>query len=258
MFFVLKHKDYHGRNPIKKVWYTLFPLLIKDDFVKNDLAHYGIFTLHTVDGRVNVQKVNRKLKAWKSRLLLPDTLKGRGIDGFSSDGFVKTALFNTASYILSKVDDKRALTVCVVDRNGQYAHRAGELFRCAGSVAVFTEQPQKYRLLSDEMRSRFGADFVVRDREQTSADLDFIISPDEIPPCMYIKNERFELDEKVLRIASGFSRLLPEGISEADFAAAIALFERQSRFTNLKSETLRCGNSTVFVNDFCPEKPQAR
>ena len=249
MFFVLEHKDYHGKNPIKRLWFRLFSLSLKDNFVKTDLAHYGIFTLHTVDGRVNAQKVNRKLQAVSRRLLLPDTLKNRGINGFSSDGFVKTALFNTALYILSGVDDKRGMTVGVIDRNGEYAHRAGEMFRSAGSIVVFTEQPQKYRLLSDEMLSRFGADFVIRNREQTSADLDFIISPDEIPPCMYIKNERFELDEKVLRIASGFSRLLPKGISEADFAGAIALFGRQSRFINLKSETLRVGTQTVFVNE---------
>lgn len=248
MFFVLAHENYCGKNPIKQLFFRLFPVKKSIERIDSGLCRYGVITVRTAGGKVNAERINRMLCGYSQRLLIPDTLKGRGINGFCSDEYLKGVLFNTAAYFLSRSEgDRRNLTVAVIDRTGEFSRRAQQLFKYAGSVQIYTEQPQRYRILSEDTVARFGADFVLREQSRSTADLPFVISPCEIPPCLYISNERYELDEQVFKAAPGFSRLLPKGISEADFAAALAVYEKHSRFFSIKSEMLRKNGSAVSV-----------
>ena len=250
MFFVAEHKNYCGKNPFLRLWYRLKPVRSKTKKVRRELYRCEMIEVHTVCGKLNADRANAALFSYSRRLILPDTLKGMGLDCFDSSEYLRGILFNTAVYILGRAQtDKRSLTATVIDRTGSYARRAVQLFRVAGCVQIYTEQPQKYRLLSNDALERFGTDFVIRPQNSSTAELDFVLSPDETPPCIYINNERNELDESVFKAANGFSRLCPSGVSDCDLAAAIAVFDKQSRFFSLRSETLRCGKNIIRTNE---------
>ena len=249
MFYIAEHKNYSGKNPFKILHYKLFPINRVPQICKNDICEYGKYTIRTVKGRVDADKINRKLGVLSRRLVLPNTLKSCKIDCFSSKHFIQNALFNTAYYILKQMKcERRLVEIAVIDTKGEFLRKSQQLLKVAGTVVIFTEKPKEYSYVSAENLQEFGADFVLRNKECTSADISFIVSPTENVPCIYIKNHRFELDTEVFSLAPGFTRQIDSSISTADFLAAAEVFSKVPKVETLKSEKLRVGGRAVDVS----------
>ena len=249
MFYIAEHKNYSGKNPFKILHYKLFPINRVTKICRNDICEYGKLTIRTVNGRIDADKINRKLGAISRRLILPNTLKNCTIDCFSSKKFIENALFNTAYFILKQMKcERRLLEIAVIDTKGEFVRKSQQLLKVAGTVVIFTEKPQEYSYISAQNLQEFGADFVIRNRECTSVDIGFIVSPTENVPCIYIKNHRFELDWEVFSLPSGFTRQIDSNISTADFLAAAQVFSKAEKIDTLKSEKLRVNGKTVSVS----------
>ena len=80
MFYIAEHKNYSGKNPFKILHYKLFPINRVTKICRNDICEYGKLTIRTVNGRIDADKINRKLGAISRRLILPNTLKNCKIE----------------------------------------------------------------------------------------------------------------------------------------------------------------------------------
>ena len=245
MFYVASQINYCGKNPFKIIFHKLFPTKRAD---KPTDDGYKQVTIRTYKGKCNVARVNKSLAPIHRRMIVPKSLKELGVVGFNSDGYIRGVLFNTAMYMIQSTGaSPRELEVSVIDPNGAFVMRSRQLLENIGTVIIYTDRQDKYRAVSDDNLTLYGADFVIAPREHKQIQGEFVVSPTETPPCIYAGNERFELDEDSFTLATGFSRIVPDGISQADYAAALAIFGGQSRLMRIKSQTIRHQNEIIMV-----------
>lgn len=205
----------------------------------------------TLYKRISDRKLEKKLKNKVDTVILSDNLRGlnfKTINISNSDNFIKkTACYTFSDIIKLSGENANRITVCIIDKYGEYRWFVKGLVDKASVIKVITENLEDYTALSSEIYEEKGAELILTDDNEKC---DIGMNLDVKKPYIWIKNtdNRIYISKDCIKLSQGISGVVPQDIYECDFANILREYKEFKRLNLISADCYEKNGYLYRVN----------
>ncbi len=200
---------------------------------------------------IPAKKIERKLKNKVDTVLLSKNLSDlefSKLKVYDSTDFIRKASAYTFIKMikLSKLK-ANSISVCVVDKKGEFTDFVKDLVNKASLIKVITQNDKKYLALSDEIYDEYGVQLIFSD---DISNCDFGINLDVSTPIIWfncVKNY-VKITKNCIRIGAGLKGKVPKGIYECDFAGILSEYQEFKRLNLITADCFERNDLLYEIN----------
>ena len=201
--------------------------------------------------KLNSKKIEKKLKKRIDTIILSDNISGiqfERIAVYNNTDFLKTIATYTFKNIirLSGIPSNK-LSVCLIDKKGEFTSFAYSLANCASVVKITTDNDEKYNEIAENIYDDFGMNPIIS-KEISSADLGLDLS-ENIPKIWFNCPENFaEINKSCVKLGAGLRSYVPKGINQCDFAGVLQNYKDFKRLKLLNADVMIKNKKIYKIN----------
>ncbi len=206
----------------------IFGCLRSDDYQVRTVAVYKgapFYILDAVIGKkgINTEKIIVSVGKCAKRMVTSDDSLLPQVDEiglFKSDELYKCLLQNTFLTILRQnFSHKNLVTVCFVDRGGEYTDFVRELSSFSSSLNIVTDKKEKYLSIVDEITEETGLCPALK---KDLVDADVVINLDEFYMNVTTLNLHITVEDRCdFTVPEIYNYLKPNSINKYEFYSAL-------------------------------------
>ncbi len=205
----------------------------------------------TLFKELSPKKIERKLKNKVDTVILSESLSNNSfnkIKVYDSVDFIKNISAYTFMKIikLSKIK-ANDLSVCVVDKKGDYTDFVKSLVKKASLIKIITQNDKDYLTLADEIYDEYGVQLIFSD---DIGNCNLGINLDVSNPIIWfncVKNYA-KITKRCIKIGAGLSSSVPKGIFECDFAGILKEYRDFRRLNLITADYFEKDNFLYEIN----------
>ena len=200
--------------------------------------------------QIKPSKIENKIKSKVDTIILSSNLSHlefKNIKIYNDDTFFKNIAISTFKKIISYSNiPANKLTVCLVDKNCNYADFSIYIAKRASVLKIITEN-EKYNDISEKIYDECGMKPIITSSYE-NCDLGFNLDC-ENPRVWFKSQDNFaEITKHCVNIGIGLKSLVPKGINPCDFASALQEYNSFKRLRLLEADLMKKNEKYYKIN----------
>ncbi len=222
---------------------------------------YFIVRTEPVRGRLDWNKIYKATGREAYQLIIPESVHPPAygpVAAYDATEYLRRVFYNTVFSFLKKLPGSaRDNIIGFYDPEAKAGDIASRLLRYAGVVKVVTEDTSKYELYADRAMERYGAGLIISDFAEALEKCNIIILPYGMSGCSFCPHNSIIFDiegicgytvaKECIRLPKIYTAEMPNGISEAVFAAALYERARVKEIGNIVSRSLMINGKKISI-----------